>query len=95
MKIYLTAIIKSKPKFLQEVKETLESMVVQSRKETACIQYDLHQSMEDQTIFTFYEIWENNEGLAQHNEQPYIKSFGNLVTEKLQEKPLIYLTQKI
>lgn len=95
MKIYLTAIIKSKPEFLSEVKSTLQNMVVHSKKETACIQYDLHQSLEDQNVFTFYEIWENEEGLAQHNEQPYIKAFGNLVTEKLQKKPLIYITQKI
>ncbi len=95
MKIYLTAILKSKPEFLPEVKSTLQNMVVHSKKETACIQYDLHQSLEDQNVFTFYEIWENEEELAQHNEQPYIKAFGNLVTEKLQEKPLIYITQKI
>lgn len=95
MKIYLTAIIKSKPDFLSEIKSTLENMVVHSRKETACIQYDLHQSLDDENIFTFYEIWENQENLNEHNQQPYIKAFGNLVSEKLQEKPLVYLTQKI
>lgn len=95
MKIYLTAIIKSKPEFLSEVKSTLENMVVHSRKETACIQYDLHQSLDDENIFTFYEIWENKESLNEHNQQPYIKDFENSVSEKLQEKPLIYITQKI
>jgi quinol monooxygenase YgiN len=30
------------------------------------------------------------EGLAQHNEQPYIKAFGELVDEKLQEQPQIF-----
>ena len=95
MKIYLTAIIKSKPDFLSEIKSTLENMVVHSRQEMACLQYDLYQSIEDENIFTFYEIWENQESLTQHNEQPYIKAFENLAKEKLQETPLIYVTQKI
>jgi len=44
MKLYLTAIIKSNPEFSEEVKAVLENMVVQTRKEIACIRYDLHQA---------------------------------------------------
>ena len=43
----------------------------------------------------FYEIWENEEGLAAHNNQPYIMAFGELATENLEEEPTIYLTRKI
>lgn len=44
MKIYLTAIIKSKPEHTAEVLQILGNMVTQTRKETACIKYDLHRS---------------------------------------------------
>lgn len=95
MNIYLTAIITSKPEFLQEVKAVLENMVVHTRKESACLQYDLHQSIENENIFVFYEIWENQFGLDNHNTQSYIEEFRQLVTEKLAELPEIYLTQKV
>jgi quinol monooxygenase YgiN len=49
--------------------------------------YNLHQGIEDKNHFVFYEIWKSEEGLAQHNEQPYIKAFGALIDEKLQEIP--------
>lgn len=94
MKIYLTAIIKSKPEFLQELKNVLENMVIHTRKEPACLQYDLHQSISDENTFVFYEIWENQSGLDHHNNQPYIKDFIELVSEKLVQLPEVYLTNK-
>lgn len=53
MNIYLTAIIKSKPEYLTEVTNVLNNMVFETRKEKACLQYDLHQSLEDKNTFIF------------------------------------------
>lgn len=95
MKIYLTAIIKAKEEYRAEVLEVLQNMVNETRKEEANELYSLHQSMDDKNHFVFYEIWKNTEGLENHNQQAYIKAFGNLVDEKLQEKPQIYITKII
>lgn len=95
MKIYLTAIIKIKSEHFNEVKSILDNMVKQTRKETACLQYDLHQGIDDKNVFVFYEIWENQQGLDHHNTQPYIKEFGDIVKEKLQELPQIIKTTLI
>lgn len=95
MKIYLTAIIKTKPVFNTEVLKVLQNMVFQSNKETACELYRLHQSNEDENTFVFYEIWENQAGLDLHNQQPYLQEFVNLIDEKLQENPIIYTTKLI
>ncbi|MCY1660740.1 MULTISPECIES: putative quinol monooxygenase [Chryseobacterium] len=95
MKIYLTAVIKAKEEYRAEVLEVLQNMVKETVKEEANELYTLHQGIEDKNQFVFYEIWKNEEGLAQHNEQPYIKAFGELVDEKLQEQPQIYLTEII
>ncbi len=75
MKIHLTAVIKSKEEHRSEVFEVLQNMVKETRKEEACELYNLHQGIEDKNHFVFYEIWKSEEGLAQHNEQPYIKAF--------------------
>ena len=94
MKIYLTAIIETQPEFLAEVKSVLENMVVETRKESACLQYDLHQSIENENTFIFYEIWANQSGLDEHNKQPYIQEFIEL-GNKLASAPSIYLSKKL
>jgi len=95
MKIYVTAIIKAKEEYRTEVLEILQHMVKETVNEEANELYSLHQSIDDKNHFIFYEIWKSAEGLAKHNEQPYIKAFGDLINEKLQEKPQIYKTEII
>lgn len=95
MNIYLTAVIKVKPDQRNEVANILQHMVMETRKEAACIRYDLHQGTEDENVFVFYEIWKDQKGLDAHNQQPYILEFGHLAKEKLEEEPHIYLTKKI
>lgn len=89
MNIHLTAIIKSKPEFFAEVKAFLLNMVEQTRKEKACISYQLHQSIDDENTFFFYEIWENQEGLDHHNQQLYLIELVQLAQTKLQEAPIV------
>lgn len=95
MKIYLSAIIKAKPEYQKEVEDVLLNMVEQTRKEEACIKYDLHQDLSDPNTYIFYEVWANQEGLNNHNQFSYIKDFGELISTKLQEQPIIHLMQKI
>jgi len=95
MNIYLTATLNSKPEFTAEVKAVLQNMVIESRKEASCIQYDLHQGITDETLFVFNEIWESEAALEVHNQQAYIQAFRELIPEKLQAAPAVYLLQKI
>lgn len=95
MNIYLTATLNSKPEFTEEVKAVLQTMVRESRKEKACIQYDLHQGIKDENLFVFQEIWESEEALQEHNQQWYIQDFVKMIDEKLQEIPSIYFTERI
>lgn len=95
MKIYLTAIIKAKEEHRTEVLKVLQNMVKETQKEEANELYTLHQGIEDKNHFVFYEIWNSEERLAEHNQQPYIQAFGKLIDEKLQEKPQIYITNLI
>lgn len=95
MPIYLTAILKSKPEHIATLKAMLQDMVVNAKQEKACIQYDLHEATNAEGVFIFQEIWESKEGLAAHNEQPYIKNFGAKAPGLLQEPAGIYLTELV
>ncbi|WP_448634089.1 putative quinol monooxygenase [Pedobacter panaciterrae] len=61
MSIYLTAISRAKPQHIEQFKALLLALVVESRKEEACIQYDLHQSSDDPALFIFHEEWASKE----------------------------------
>jgi quinol monooxygenase YgiN len=89
MKIYLTAIIQSKPEYTDEVLALLKNMVSHSRKEAGCLQYDLHRDNADENTFVFYEIWESEAILEQHNTQPYITAFI-AAADKLVRAPVVY-----
>ena len=91
MKIYLTAILKAKGGKKEELLVLLQNMVENTRKEAACIKYDLQQGTENENLFIFHEIWESAEGLEQHNQQEYIKAFVSKADELSEEPAQIYL----
>ncbi|WP_412466926.1 putative quinol monooxygenase [Pedobacter sp. KLB.chiD] len=93
MSIYLTAIVKSKKETLAELRTMLLDMVVNSRRERACIQYDLHEAA-DKDTFIFQEEWEDQAGLDLHNNQLYLLDFvaqANRLTDEI----VIYKTEKL
>ncbi|TCD27839.1 antibiotic biosynthesis monooxygenase [Pedobacter psychrodurus] len=93
MSIYLTAIVKSKKETVAALRNVLLDMVVNSRKEEACIQYDLHEAAEDNT-FIFQEEWKDQAGLDLHNQQPYILAFV-VQADTLADDVVIYKTEKL
>lgn len=95
MQIYLSVIIKSKSEHTQVVKQKLQNLVVQTRLEKACLQYDLHQSVDDPQVFVFYEVWENQAGLDSHNQQSYLVDFSKVASELLESPPALYRTKLI
>lgn len=95
MSIYLTAILKSKKESIQDLKSILDNMVLNTRKEEAYEKYELQQSLDDETIFIFHEIWKSKEGLDAHNQQPYIQEFVEKVPDLLEKPAEIYLAKLV
>jgi quinol monooxygenase YgiN len=95
MSLFLTAIIESKPGQALELKDLLHGLVSQSRQETACLQYDLHQSATDENIFIFHEKWADEAGFAAHNAQPYILDFVEKLKVLATGPAVIHVTQRL
>ncbi|KAF2333545.1 putative quinol monooxygenase [Flavobacterium ginsenosidimutans] len=90
--ISITAILKSKPEHLIEVQSLLTNLVTETRKEAACIRYDLHTS---ENVFILWEEWKDQPGLDLHNNQSYLKDFIKK-TESLVSSPIqVYKTAQI
>lgn len=90
--ISITAILKSKPENLIEVQNMLTHLVTETRKEAACIRYDLHTS---ENVFILWEEWKDQVGLDLHNSQSYLQDFIKK-TESLVSTPIqVYKTAQI
>lgn len=63
--------------------------------ENGCVQYDLHQDIQDATVFVFHEVWESKEALDSHNAQEYVKQFFATAPDLLSEKARIIVTNKV
>lgn len=95
MEINLTVIIKSKSKHREELKSVLMSLLLNSKKEADCIQYDLHQNIDDSNVFIFHEVWKNKEGLELHQKQSYSLKFKEASELFLEEKMKVYMTSRL
>lgn len=48
-------------------------LVTETRKEKGCIFYALHEDINDPTILTMLEEWEDEEALKQHNNSDHVQ----------------------
>lgn len=75
---------------IEPVRVELLKMIAPTRREEGCIEYRLHQEMENPAVFIFYENWQNMECLTQHlnsqHFQEYVAAVGDLVVEKIVHK---------
>ncbi|MNK08444.1 putative monooxygenase YcnE [compost metagenome] len=95
MHINITAIIKSVPSKAEEMKAILEELAIESNKEEACLQYDLHQDIDEPNVFIFYEIWKDGTSLDIHNNSVHVLKFKEASEAILLETPAIYITNRI
>ncbi|AJW62984.1 Putative monooxygenase YcnE [Elizabethkingia miricola] len=95
MKVYITAILRSKKNSREELIVILKDLVEKSLVEKACIRYELQQGSEDQNLFVFHEIWINNKGLELHHSQKHFKDFISKSEPLLEGQIEVYKTNLI
>lgn len=71
-----------------ELRAELEALVEPTLAEKGCINYDLHQSLEDPDMFLFYENWESGEDLDAHLAAPHLTALAARIPELLDERGL-------
>ena len=87
--ISITAIIKSKQENIEQVRNMVHHLVTETRKEAACIRYDLHTT---ENVFIIWEEWQDQPGLDFHNNQPYLLDFVNQTEDLLASPIQVYKT---
>ena len=94
-KVTVVAQIRAKEGLEEKVKQELLGLVGPTRSEKGCISYDLHQSVENKSLFMFYENWASKEDLDAHARTPHMKAHMQKASELFAETPKITLWEMI
>ena len=94
-KIVLIARLKVKAESVDQLKAAALKIVADSRNEAGNINYDIHQSIEDDTLFFWHETWADKAALDAHFATTFFGEFFKTVEEIAAEPPQINLTRKI
>lgn len=94
-KIVLIARLKVKAESVERLKAAALKIVADSRHEAGNINYDVHQSIEDETLFFWHETWANKAALDEHFATTFFAEFFKTVEAVAAEPPQINLTKKI
>jgi quinol monooxygenase YgiN len=87
--------IKAKPGKEAQVRQELLSLVAPSRKDAGCLNYDLHQGVDNSALFLFHENWTSKAHLDQHLQKPDLQAVLGRVGQLVAEPPQIMLWEKI
>ena len=64
--LQILAHFQAKPECVDELREVLLGLITPTRSEPGCLRYELLQSREDPTRFTFVEEWTDDKALEDH-----------------------------
>lgn len=88
--ITVVAKVVAKKGFVEAVKAELFKLLAPTRKESGCIEYNLHQDNVDPAVFLFYETWDSAASLEQHigtdHYKIYVKTVESMIAEKVVHK---------
>jgi quinol monooxygenase YgiN len=86
-KITVVATLTARTDAVETVKAELCRLIPPTRAEAGCLEYRLHQDLDEPARFTFYENWEDMACLERHMNsehfQRYVAAVGHLLTDKV------------
>ena len=91
----VVAHVKAQPGKEEAMRKELMSLVEPSRKDAGCLNYDLHQSVEDPTQFLFHENWTSKAHLDAHLAKPDLQAVLARAGQMVAEPPRITLWDRI
>ena len=94
-KIVLVARLKVRADAVEEAKKAALDIVAASRAEEGNINYDIHQALDDETVFVWHETWKNKAAVDEHFGTDFFKDFFAKVSELAAEPAQITLTRMI
>ena len=93
--ITVVARLRAKEGKEQKLREELKKLLAPTHQEKGCINYDMHESTTDKSLFLFHENWTSENELKAHFETPHIKNLLAQFDELLAEPLDVTLWKKV
>lgn len=93
--VTVVATFQARPGKEAELRSALISLLAPTRKETGCLNYDLHQSPEEPGKFLFHENWSSKATLDAHLQSAHVKALLPRVDELCATFPEIKIWERI
>ncbi len=87
--------LQAKPGQEARVREELTKLLVPTRAEEGCLNYDLHESASERGLFLFLENWANKADHERHLGQPHLQRWRELAKELLAKPRDLSLWQQV
>lgn len=79
--IVLVVTVKVNPECTQRLKAAMLENAAKSAQEEHCYQFDVIASQDDENAFMFYEVYRDEQALAEHRRTPHFQRYWNLLQE--------------
>jgi quinol monooxygenase YgiN len=93
--VTVIAYIEIRPGTEEAFKAELNKLLASTRAESACVNYDFHQSVKQPTHFVAYENWTSMAGLDQHAKSSHIQTFRQNCAEMFVKPAEITIWKKL
>lgn len=94
-KVTVVARFRAKAGKEDDLKKLLLALIEPGRLDDGCINYDLHQAIDDPALFIFYENWQSRKHLERHSGMIHVRDFRSRANALLAEAPELTLLKMI
>jgi quinol monooxygenase YgiN len=92
-RVTIVARVVARPDVVESVKAELLKLVGPTRQESGCVEYSLHQDIDNPALFLFYETWENPESIEKHLNSEHFRAYVAALDGLLEEKIVHRMTR--
>jgi quinol monooxygenase YgiN len=85
MTLNVVAMIDAKPEFVSEIELALREMLVPTRAEPGCLQYELTRDMDSPTRLVMVERWQDVAALDAHTATPHMARLREAMAGRIEQ----------
>ncbi|MEA3489959.1 MAG: putative quinol monooxygenase [Candidatus Omnitrophota bacterium] len=86
--------MKAKGGMEEKLGQELVSLVAPSQSEDGCVDFNVHQSIDDKGLFMLYSTWDSREGRDKYIEKDYYRAFAKKTGILLDGPPEVTFWEK-
>ena len=84
--LIVVAKVIAKKEYTEAVRNELFKLILPTRKEKGCKEYNLHQDNDNPSVFVFYETWDSLKCLEAHMKTEHFKNYVVAVQSMIEIK---------